>query len=97
MFKFIKKGFIVFLSSGGSLATKCISLNNELCLIRPIFIDLYSDELRYYLFIVSLDRCNGCCNTFDDPSGRTCVPNKVESVNTFNMITRINVSKVKKQ
>ena len=41
MFKFIKKAFIVFLSSGGSLATKCISLNNELCLIRPIFIDLY--------------------------------------------------------
>ena len=42
--------------------TTCISLNNPPCLIRLTLIDSNSDEynqgLRYYLFIVNLDRCN---------------------------------------
>ena len=43
---------------------------------RPAPIDLNSDEynqeLRYYPFMVNLDRCNGSCNTLDDPSERNC-------------------------
>ena len=45
----------------------------------------YSDEhnegLRYYPFMVNLDRCNGICNTFNDLSNRICVPNKTEDLN----------------
>ena len=39
--------------------------------------------------MVSLDRCNESCNTFDDLSSRICVENKIEDVNlnVFNMIT----------
>ena len=44
MFKFLKKGFIVLLVCycvvSGSFTTKCISLNNEPYLVRPILIDL---------------------------------------------------------
>ena len=42
--------------------------------------------------MVNLDRCNRSCNTFDDPSGRICIPNKMDNanINVFNMITRIN-------
>ena len=42
--------------------------------------------------MVNLDRCNVSCNTFDDPSGRICVPNKTENINAnvFNMITIMN-------
>ena len=45
--------------------------------------------------MINLDRCNGNCNTFDDPSGRICVPNNIENVvmDVFNMITKINPSK----
>ena len=61
MFKFIKQAFIVLLSFSESLAfvvkvsdhTKCISLNNELCLAKPTFIDLNSNELHYYPHMVS--------------------------------------------
>ena len=45
--------------------------------------------------MVSLDRCNGSCNTLDDTSSRICVPNETEDVNlsVFNLIARINESK----
>ena len=35
----MKPVFIVLLRSSGSLATKCMSLNNEPCMIRPTLIN----------------------------------------------------------
>ena len=91
MFTFIKQAFIAFLRFSGPLATKCISLNNDPCLARPTFISLILNELHYYPFIVSLDKCNGSCNTLDDPSCRISVPNKTEyaNLNVLNMIKGI--------
>ena len=75
MLRFIKEVFITLLTFSGSLAgmvnvsnfKRCTSLNNQPCMARPTLIDLnldkYNQELRYYPFIVSLDRCNGSCNT----------------------------------
>ena len=34
-------------------------LNDELCIVRPILIDLNPIELDYYPFIISLDKRNG--------------------------------------
>ena len=82
--------------------TTCMSLNNQPCIARPTLTDLNSDEynqvLSYYPFMVNLDRCNGICNTFDDPSSRICVPNKTAdvNVNVFNIIPGINESKTTK-
>ena len=28
--------------------------------------------------MVTLDRCNASCNSFDDPSDKICVPHKTE-------------------
>ena len=69
----------MFLSFSGSLArvvsvtdhTQCKSLNNKPYLARPTFIDLDSNKIHYYPFIVSLDRCNGSCNALDDLPSRT--------------------------
>ena len=46
--------------------------------------------------MATLHTCNGSFNTFDDPSGRICIPNKTGEVNlnAFNMITRINLTLV---
>ena len=38
MFQFIKQALNALLCLGGSLATKCISLNNEPWITRPMFI-----------------------------------------------------------
>ena len=52
--------------------------------------------MRYYLFMVELGRCNGSCNTLEDPSLRICIANKTEGINlnVFNVITIVNDSKI---
>ena len=45
--------FIVLLSFSESLETKCLFLNDETCMVRPILIDLNPIELKYYPFMIS--------------------------------------------
>ena len=51
---------------------------------RPTLIDLhpdeYSQELCYCPVMVNLNRCNGSCNTLDDPFDRICIPDKTKDV-----------------
>ena len=56
--------FISLLSFSESLATKCLSVNSEPYMIRPTLVDLNPVELKYYPFIISLDKCTGSCNVF---------------------------------
>ena len=101
MFGFIKKMFIVLLTGVVDVPnqTKCVSLSNQPCMIKPTLIYLNFNEYKqgfcYYLFTVNLDRYNGSCNTCNNISVKLCVPNKTEDVNlnVFNLITRTNESK----
>ena len=61
------------LDFGGSLAIKYKSMNNQQGMVRPTLIDLILDELHNYPFIISMERCDGSCNTTEDPFGRICV------------------------
>ena len=76
MFRLIKQVFIVLLSFSRSLATKCVSFNNEPCMIRPTLVDLNRVDLKYYPFIISLDKRTGSCKSVDETSTRICVPVK---------------------
>ena len=74
--------FIVLLSFSSSLTCvakvsdriKYLSLNDEPCMIRPTLIDLNPVEIKYYAFMISLDECNGSCNTL---SPKICVPKEL--------------------
>ena len=66
--------FIVLLNSGESLATKCMSLNNEQCMITPTLIDSKP-------FMVSLEKCNRSSNAADDLFTKICVLSKTKDVN----------------
>ena len=70
MFSVIKQVFIILLSFSSSLATKCVSLNDEPCIVRSTIIDLNPVELKRYPLIISLDKCNGSCNVL---SPKICV------------------------
>ena len=102
MFGLIKKMFIELLTGlfNESNHTKCVSLSNQKRMIQPTLINLhpneYSQELHYFPFAVNLDRCVGSCNTLNDLSNKVCVSNKTEDLNihAFNMITKINESKI---
>ena len=68
MFWLLKQVFFVLLSFSGSLATKFVSLNNEPLMIMATSVDSNSIELNYYLFMISLDKCNGSCSDVDNLS-----------------------------
>ena len=55
-----------------------MSWNDEPCFIRPTFIDLNTAELKYYLFMLSLDKLRGSVNV---SSPRVCVPKEAKKIN----------------
>ena len=84
-----KQVFISLLSFSRSLAgmpnvsnfTTCITyVNNQPCMTRPTLVGLntnkYDQGLRYFSFMVKSNKCNGRCNTLNDPSGKKCVVNE---------------------
>ena len=62
MFNLIEQVLIVLLSFSSSFATKFLSLNYEPCMARPTLIDLNPVVLKYYPFMISLDKCGENCN-----------------------------------
>ena len=72
--------------------TKYLFLNDEPCLVRPTVIDLNPVELKYYSFMISLNKCVGNYNVL---STKICVPRKTKDINvkTFNMTTHTNEAK----
>ena len=58
---------------------------------RPTLIDSNPAELKYYPFMISLDKCNGTCNAADVLFRKMCVQSKMKDVNfkVFNMISRM--------
>ena len=59
--------FIALLSFSESLAreqTKCVFLNDEPCMLRSTLIDMNPVVLKYYPFIISLNKCTGSCNVY---------------------------------
>ena len=79
---------------------KCVSLNNQQCMIQPLLINLHPDKytqgLRYYPFELNLDRCVGRCNTLNDLCNKIWVANETEYLNlsVITMITEINETKI---
>ena len=45
-------------------------------MVRPTVTDLNPVELKYYPFMVSLDKRSGGCNAVDDLSRKICVSSK---------------------
>ena len=78
---FIQQVFIVLLSSGESLATKCVSLNKVPCMIRPPLIDLNPIELKYYPLMISIDKFSKSSTVADDLSTKISVPSIMKQVN----------------
>ena len=85
MFGLIKELFIGLLTSivRASNYTKRVSLSNQKSIAQPTFINshpkAYSQELRYYLFAVNLDRCAGSYNSLDDMSSSVWISSETEN------------------
>ena len=71
---------------------KCLSLNEASCMVRHTVNDLNAIELKYYLFMIDLDKCNGSSNVL---SPKIHIPKETKEINVkgFNMIANINKTK----
>ena len=69
--------FLVLLTFSSSLATKYLFLNDEPCMVRPALIDLNPVELKYYPFIINLNKYTGSCNVL---SPKICVPKETSTM-----------------
>ena len=89
MFSLIKQVFIVLLSFSSSLTTKCLSLNDEPCMLRPTVFNLNPVKLKYYPLMVSLDKYSGSCKSGSHLSTKICVLSKTKGthIKAFNMTT----------
>ena len=92
MFSLIKQVFIVLLSFSISLTrnqTKCLFLNDESCMVRPTPIDINPVQLKYYPFMISLDKCTGRCNVLPL---KIFISKETKDINVkaFNMLTNKN-------
>ena len=69
--------FIVLFSFSESLATKCLFLNDELCMVRLTLTDMNPVELKYYPFRISLNKRTESCNVL---SPKICVPKETGDI-----------------
>ena len=61
-------------------------------MVRPMLIDLNLDEIHYYPFMITINMCEGSCNTTVILLGKIYAPDKTEDMNLegFNMAKKIN-------
>ena len=65
-----------------SLATKCLFLNDEPCMVRTTLIDMNPVELQYYPFMISLGECTGSCNV---SFPKICVPKETKDIKCYSI------------
>ena len=90
--------FIALLRFSSCLApvadqTKFLSSNDEPCKVRPTFIDLNSTKLKYYPFLIRLDKCNWRYNTLSSKNFFQKKKKKSVNVKVFDVIANKNQAK----
>ena len=67
MFGFIKEVFVVAMTFLGCSVLnvnllKCVSMNNQVCRIRPEIINVNSNEPSFYPYSIKMNKCSSSCN-----------------------------------
>ena len=90
IFSFVKKVFVLGLTVllNFTNALECISMKNQECKIRPEIFNINSNNPVFYPFSVKINRCNGNCNSINDPYARICVPDIKKILKVFNIMSR---------
>ena len=70
----------------------CVSMNNEECKIRPVIINVNSNEPLFYPCSILANKWSGSFSNINDPYAKLCVPDFVQNVNVrvFNLMSIIN-------
>ena len=96
---FLKKRFLrlTILSSVNLLnatQSKCASMTNQECNVRPEIVNVNSDEPVFYPFRIKASKCSRSCTNINDPYAKMCVPNVVKNLNVFSIMSRTNETRL---
>ena len=92
-FVFIKIVFHIGSLSLSSLVSttplSCISMNNQVCKVRPEIVNINSNEPVFYHFGIKTSKCSDSFNNVNDPYAKICVPDVVKDLNVkaFNLMS----------
>ena len=61
-------------------ALECVSVINQECIPRPKILDVNEGvgEALFYPYNVLVNKCNGSCDTINNPMAKLCVPGIVK-------------------
>ena len=64
-------------------ALECVSVVNQKCMPRPKILNVNEGigEALFYPYNVQVNKCNGSCDTLDNPMSKICVPKIIKNVN----------------
>ena len=96
MFEFLKKCLFITLAFFGCNALKCVSMNNQECIIRSEIIDVNSNEPIFYPYSFEVNKCGSSCNNINNPYAKFGVPDVIKNikVKVFNLMLRANETKI---
>ena len=69
-----------------------ISLNNQICKVRPQIVKSNGDDLAFFLFSIKTSKCSGSCNNINNSYEKLRASDSVKSFNVkvFNLMSRTN-------
>ena len=70
-------------------------MSNQECKIRSEIINVNSNEPSFYPYSIKVNKCNGSCNSINDPYAKLCVPDAVKNINVkvFNLLSIVKETK----
>ena len=55
------------------------SMSNQECKVRPVIMNVNSDEPSLYPYSILVDKCSGSCDNINDSYATLCVPDVVKN------------------
>ena len=53
---------------------KCVSMSNQKCKVRPVMVNVNSNEPLFYPYSVRVNKCSGSWNDINNPYAKLFVP-----------------------
>ena len=96
MFGFIERclftGLVLLWTLTSVNLLSCISMSNQECKVRPQIINVNGDNPVFFCLSIKTSKCNGSCDSINNPHAKLCVPDVVKNLNVkvFNLMSRSN-------
>ena len=79
---------MIFYSLLSVNSLECVSISNKECKVRPETVNVNSNELVFFPFIIKTSKCSGSCNNINDSYAKLCVSDVIKNLNVkvFNLM-----------